>query len=340
LVGLAVLALACGPSRAPVAPVPPTSRGVLAISTVPRLQPPPGVRDYLDAIDLVRGVGARGAFESASWSDLDSAAGLKKTADAVSSSVDRGNEVLLTIKVLDTTVNALPADLRSSTFDSTAVTGRFHQLLDALRPAIGGVRYLSIGNEVDVYLVRHPEAFLAYQRFYADAVAYVHATMPGVAVGVTSTFGGASMEQMASLNGLSDVVVLTYYPLGPRFTPRPRETAGPDFTRMLAIAGDHPLVLQEVGYPSDPRLSSSEGAQAAFVGAVFAAWRAAGTRIPLLNWFALHDFTPELCRQLDAYYGAPGDPNFGAFLCSLGLRRVDGTAKPAWPALVTAAGLR
>ena len=301
---------------------------------MPRLQPPPGLQDYLDAAALVRDAGARGSFESATWSELDTPAGRAKLTDAVASAAGRGNAVLLTIKVLDTTVKAVPSDLASSTFDSAAMMGRFHGLLSDLQPGLAGkLRYLSIGNEVDVYLAAHPEALEPYRRFLADAVAYAHQLFPGVLVGVTSTYDGA--RRVSTLQELTDVAVLTYYPLGPRFVPRPPSTAGPDLAAMLEIAGDRPLVLQEVGYPSDPALSSSEQRQAEFVTAVLAAWKAAGSRVPMLNWFALHDFTLQLCGQLSGYYGLGGDRNFSAYLCSLGLRRVDGTPKPAWQTLLS-----
>jgi hypothetical protein len=333
LLVLAVIVLACGSPRRASSPPPPSSEPVLGISAVPRLQPPPALQDYLDAAALVRDAGARASFESATWSDLDTPGGRAKLTDAVGSAAGRGNAVLLTIKVLDTTVKAVPSDLVGSTFDSAAMMGRFHGLLSDLQPGLAGkLRYLSIGNEVDVYLAAHTEALEPYRRFLADAVAYAHQLFPGVLVGVTSTYDGA--RRVSTLNDLTDVVVLTYYPLGPRFVPRPPSTAAPDLAAMLEIAGDRPLVLQEVGYPSDPVLSSSEQRQAEFVTAILAAWKAAGSRVPMLNWFALHDFTPQLCAQLSGYYGLGGDRNFGAYLCSIGLRRVDGTPKPSWQALL------
>jgi hypothetical protein len=211
---------------------------------------------------------------------------------------------------------------------------RFRRLLSDLQSGLAGkLRYLSIGNEVDVYLGSHPEELEPYRRFLADAVAHAHQLFPGVLVGVTSTYDGA--RRVVSLQEPTDVVVLTYYPLGPRFVPRPPSTAAPDLAAMLEIAGDRPLVLQEVGYPSDPVLSSSEQRQAEFVTAILAAWKAAGSRVPMLNWFALGDFTAQLCDQLVGYYGLGGDRNFGAYLCSLGLRRVDGAPKPGWQALLS-----
>jgi hypothetical protein len=343
---LAALVLACGqPRPVATAPAPPpvtvtagTAGGqLLAISTVPRLQPPPAAPDYLTALDEVRQAGATASFESATWSDADQPAGFAKLTDAVESAHRRGQIVLLNLKVIDTTVLAVPADLARRPIDQ--LTTRFHALVDRLQPHLAGVRYLAVGNEVDVYLSAHPQAWNAYLSFLTDAAAYVHRKLPGVAVGVTSTFDGArgaSAAEVARLNTVTDVEILTYYPLGARFVPRPPATAGADLDQMLTIAGRKPLVLQEVGYPSAAQLASSEQAQAAFVTAVTTAWHRAGDRIPLLNWFALGDFTPQICDEFSLYYLQPHDVNFRAYLCSLGLRRVDGTPKPAWTALLHA----
>lgn len=343
----AVAGLACaGPRPRPPPSAPAPSQGstgapVFGISTVPRLVPAPGPKDYLDAVEAVHSAGARGVFESGSWSDLATPAGLSKLVDELTSAQQRYDVVLLTLKVLDTTNRTTPPDLAGLAFDAPEVRRRFHALVDTLKPNLGPkVRYLSIGNEVDVYLAANPKTFDAYARFYADAVSYVHTTVPGVSVGVTGTFDGSRGgfgSKMAELNRSSDVVVMTYYPLGPRFVPRPPATAGPDVAQMLSIASGRPLVLQEVGYPSAIRLSSSEGAQAEFATQVMAAWHAAGAKIPLLNWFALGDLTAELCDSFTRYYALPGDANFAAYLCSLGLRRSDGVPKASWSAFLAAA---
>jgi hypothetical protein len=130
---------------------------------------------------------------------------------------------------------------------------------------------------------------------------------------------------------------MTYYPLGARFVPHPPDTANADIAQMVSMAAGRPLVLQEVGYPSSTRLSSSEGVQAEFATRVMAAWHAAGPKIPLLNWFALHDLTTDVCDTFTRYYALPGDANFAAYLCTLGLRRADGAPKPSWQAFIDAA---
>ena len=57
-----------------------------------------------------------------------------------------------------------------------------------------------------------------------------------------------------------------------------------------------------------------------------------GEAIPFLNYFLLHDFTAAMCDEMLVYYGLP-DEDFKAFLCTLGLRRADGTPKAGWEAL-------
>jgi hypothetical protein len=106
---------------------------------------------------------------------------------------------------------------------------------------------------------------------------------------------------------------------------------------MRALAGNRPVVLQEVGYPSSAYLASSESLQADFVGSAFQAWETFGSQMPFLNFFLLHDFSESDCDQFVAYCGFPSDQNLHAFLCSIGLRRVDGTPKLAWSAFVDGA---
>src|ERR1700730_2048091 len=129
---------------------------------------------------------------------------------------------------------------------------RFQRLVEAIRPYLNHVKYLSIGNEVDVYLSAHPSEWSAYTRFYRAAAARVHALAPWIKVGVTTTFDGLRRDarRVRELNSASDVQITTYYPLGSVL--RVRSPASPlaDFKAMLRFAGRRPLVLQEVGYPS------------------------------------------------------------------------------------------
>ena len=73
----------------------------------------------------------------------------------------------------------------------------------------------------------------------------------------------------------------------------------------------------------------------------FAAWRRAAKRIPFLNFVLLHDLRASECEEIAGYYGRQEHRSLKDFLCSLGLRRADGTPKAAWTSLLKgASGLR
>gem|GEM_PF-4731839 len=88
-----------------------------------------------------------------------------------------------------------------------------------------------------------------------------------------------------------------YYPLNAAFTTQAPESPLTDFPHMIAMVGEKPLLLQEVGYPAGEGLGSSEAQQAEFIQAVFDAWDAAGAKIPFLNLFAMGDFSDQMCAD-------------------------------------------
>jgi hypothetical protein len=202
----------------------------------------------------------------------------------------------------------------------------------------GRVRYLSIGNEVDVLLSATNE-WAAYKIFFDDVAAHARTLDPNLRVGVTMTadFIIGNGAQAATLNANSDVIITTYYPLTTNFTVRPAASPMTDFPVLLTRAGTKPLVFQEVGYPSATTLGSSQAQQAAFVSNAFNQWKNSNGRIPFLNYFLLHDITQQQCDALAVYYNLPTVQNFKDFLCTLGLRTVDGTAKNAWAQFVSSA---
>jgi hypothetical protein len=246
-------------------------------------------------------------------------------------------QFMIGIQVLNTTDKETPLDLLDVPLDDPQMLERFTALFDAVLPHLSeDVRYLSIGNEVDVYL-SNEQAWESYKVFYDAAVAYVHTAAPWLQVGVTATYGGALAhpDELRRLNEQSDVLILTYYPLGMAFTADDPAAPLHDFPQMVEMAAGTPLVLQEVGYPSAELLGSSEAEQAEFIRNVFTAWAAAGDAIPLLNVFLLGDLSEQMCDEFEIYYGLE-HPNFHAFLCTLGLRYANGTPKAAYEAFVEA----
>jgi hypothetical protein len=296
-----------------------------------------------EATRLALDAGVKGIVVMHTWSELEPAPGqyaLTNLQAELARHRQDGLQIYLGIQVINTVKRELPADLQSLAFDDPQVLSRFHDLIDALQPVLSGAeRYLSIGNEVDTYLANNPSQWSAYQSFYEDALAYVHQEQPSLQVGVTTGFDGyssTSVDEVAALNTRSDFIALTYYPMQDGAQVRSPDAPHADFPLMVNKAGGRPVVLQEAGFPSGALNGSSEQSEAQFVAAALDAWKLQGNSMPFLSYFLLYDFDAPTCAAFDAYYGV-NDPAFTEFLCSLGLRRADGTEKPAWSSFVTAA---
>jgi hypothetical protein len=367
-VALAVGLSACGGASSPapaqaVSPEPAASgpvtaeAPVMAISASAYLSPyPTSPQDYAQraqqAFLMAYQAGARGQMSTWTWKDLEPGPGAsvtdtteaaRKWADldgALGLSRDFGMRQYLGIQLINTTQLALPADLEREPLDSDRMVQRFNALLDTLLGTRKGrIHYLSIGNEVDAWMRAHPDDWARYERFLNRVIAHVRALDPAILVGTTITADGllgASPIEASRLARLGDVWMLTYYPLSLSASGvgvRDPSVVAADLQRLRQMAGTQAIVFQEVGYPAAVSIGSSEALQARFVSAMLDAWHADRDRIPFLNFFLLHDFTPQMCDDFRVYYGAAGVPGFTDFLCTLGLRKATGEARQAWTAL-------
>lgn len=291
--------------------------------------------DLVKMIMELRNLGVRGVYVSHKWSDLEPAEGkrdVKKALEDIRGLNMLGFSVLLTIQTLDTNNRTLPPDLMREPFDSPKMRARFAELLKDLAAAMpANVRWVSLGNEVDIYLAEHRSELEPYASFVEEGRSVLRGAGLKAAVGVTTTFGGVTQHRdlVDRLNRGMDFVPMTYYPLDAGFAVRPASDVGPDLDKMAQAAGKKPWILQEAGYPAAPLLGSSEDKQAAFVDALFdAAAKHAGSLL-MVNVFLLHDFGDALVDEFLKYYRIP-DARFRAYLATLGLKQADGTPRKAW----------
>ncbi len=309
----------------------------LAISLFPRSIPELTLETYIEAVDLGLDLGITGAALTYAWSDLEPESGqidVSEPSDNLAYLNTRADLIYeFGIQPLNTTDKETPNDLMDLSFDDPVMIARFEAFLDQLLPLFDErIRYFSIGNEVDVYLQNHPDEWATFTTFYSATADYARERAPWLQIGVTVTYGGiqAFPEEIAALNAASDVLIVTYYPLGEGFSAENSALPETDFPAMAAYSDEFvrgvPVVLQEVGYPSGEINESSESEQAEFVHHVFTAWAANQDRIPFLNYFMLHDFNEQMCHAFEAYYGLTHE-RFFSFLCTLGLLRADGTPK-------------
>lgn len=348
---LACSLLACGGGQSSGSPTNPKQRppGVLSISAYYYTEPVTTndadlLQRYLQAFQQVRDAGANGQFQSYRWSELESAvdaynsAKLADFTSAMNSAEQNGLTQLLGLQVINTVTREVPAGLGATAWDDPAMINAFTGLLDQLLPSMQGrVTYLSIGNEVDVYFENaRMDELVAYKTFVSAIQTYLENRLPQAQLGITVTAGGwlgSNVQSWLDLTANTDVIISTYYPLQGDFSVQPPTAAAADIPALLSVVTDRPWVFQEVGYPASTIGGSSEAMQAEFVRQVFATWRDANGRIPFLNWFLLHDFSTELVDQFVGYYGV-NNPNFRAYLDSLGLRNRNNTDKQAWTVLL------
>lgn len=306
--------------------------------------------DHGAAISNVEDIGAHGIQLTLPWSFLEPSEGTRDLSllqVGLQFYRDRGLTVVLSIPTVDTVSLLLPEDLRSRieagtlTLDDPEVLGRYEAFLDAVLPLMGDeVRYLVMANEVDIHMSSRPQAYRdAFTGFFAAGLARVRAARPDIGAGLSVTYNGMADAPLQEVARTGDAVFLTYYRAG-NFG-GPVEGAFADHLAQMAdYAGDRPLVMKELGYATGEALGGSEEGQAAFWGEVFGAWDEQRDRVPLLMVSRLYDGARSDCESTAYAYGLPDDEAFIQFLCTLGVKHLDSTPKPAWDAIAQAAAAR
>ncbi len=311
--------------------------GIISLNTNLSLNEP--LSKYTEEYQAIFNVGAKGAQTAAPWKSLNPD-GLTYDFTAItnpyfglSTLKTIGFEsIFINIPIITINERSMPADITTLEFDHPQVKARFRALLDTLSTHLNDrVKYIAFGNEVDTYFITHASEWLSYLNLVKDAKNYLKSIRPDVQVAVTTTFEGASIrasDEVAQLNEIADVVALTYYPTDSGFIPRSPESINDDVIKMVALARGKPVVIQEWGYPSSTLLGSSEQQQADFYFNSFIALRRYGPGyFPFISFFKYRDWNTLHVQEITGQ--SPGK-QFYEFMSSLGVKRNDGTSKPAY----------
>lgn len=300
--------------------------------------------DYDGAFDKAVAIGMNVTSLSLGWDEIEVSPGVFDNpflAIAEAYYPPNGIGVVLALSPIDTNVLRVPADLVGLPFDDPAVIARFDALIDWVFTQIPTLDLpaLSIGNEVDAWLGTDATLWAQYHAFFTAVRAHVLSVRPGLNVGVKATFRGltgAAQTFLADLDADADSIFATYYPLATDFTVLPTTAVRADLDDLCALYPGRAIELLEFGAPSSALLVSSEAVQALFVEALFGAWDAHASQIPLVVFDWQTDVSPAQLSQFEAYYGI-SDPNFLAYLGTLGLRTWpgSGTDKLGWTTLAT-----
>ena len=233
-------------------------------------------------------------------------------------------KVHLTFDPVNTNRKEVPADLAERAFDDPVLIDRFRKFLDWALSRIPDVDVMSVavGNEVDGYLGEKDDAWRRYGAFFKAARAHLKAKRPGLEVGVIGGFDGltgVSKERLKALNAGSDMILVTYYPLGEGLIAKDPSVVRGDFDRICALYPGRPVFFTEAGFPTSPVLKGSEAKQAEFVRQVFRAWDAHASQVRYVSFLWLMDLSPSTVDAYAKYYGL-GDKAFREYLRTMGLR--------------------
>ena len=295
------------------------------------------------------------------WPDLEPEPG-RYTLDELTAALDAvrslGLTPLVNITVGDIETYNLPADLSDGdggladgvALDDEAVTERFGRLLDRLVPILverGGF-LLGVGNEVDIRFDEFPGEREAYVRFVEAARDRVHAVEPRLAVGVTLTNGAVRSQSRTyrALREVADVVPFNHAPIRwSDFTVYDLVRVRADFREVLDAYGPGPVIIQELTCPSPTSMGASPSWQRECFELLFEEIRVT-PEVRFASVFTFQDFDEPTCEFISALFWGSELENFPPemaermrdYLCYLGLVAPDGTPKPAWEAVLEAAG--
>ncbi len=244
-------------------------------------------------------------------------------------------EVHLTIRPLHTNQKVVPKDLMDKALNSELVIERFNRLLDFVFSELADVKLASlvIGSEMDVYLGTDEELWKQWETFYKAAGEYAKTKRPGLKLAAEATYDnltGPGKQFMRKVNEHSDVVGVSYYPLGSDFGVKNLPVVHAVFDEVTSLYRGKPIYFYQIGCPSGNLLNSSEEKQAQFFNEMFNAWDAHAEDIPFVYITWQHDISREGVDWCVKFYGLD-DPKFKDFLGTLGLRSADGMRdKLAW----------
>ncbi len=252
-----------------------------------------------------------------------------------------GFEVVVVIPIIFTTkLDVMPEDVHFKRFSDPQFQDRFVKFTKTLTDRYKDImKYLIIGNEIDVYLNTHPDEASDF-RTLVEAAAAANDITVGTEVAIHSVVQ-TNGQNIAKKALAGDMVFYTFYAQGDNFSfggdPHSVEKY---FTEMFNLAGGKKIAVVETSWSSSRLLESSEEKQAEYVKEVFKILKKNKDKIEFLMWITLHDSTLEECRKSAEFFvkGVYDDilkdaevmARFSEFMCCMGLRRTDGTPKPAW----------
>jgi hypothetical protein len=246
--------------------------------------------------------------------------------------------VSFTLRVIDTIVRDVPADLRARSWSDQAMRARLLGLIDTIAPLLKGrARWFMFGYEIDGYATKHPREMPEFIELYRLVKARMKQLVPDIPVSCTLTFTGLDQLRgpLKSLNEQLDFLALTYAPLQPDFTARNPSVVPADFAHIKEIAAGRKIFFQEIAYPTSPAARGSEENQAEFYRLALAELKRNSSAFAAVNFMTLADLSDDDAERFASFYGMKGNAAFKGVLQTLGLFDKNGNPKKSWDVLLS-----
>lgn len=321
-----------------------SSSVVVGLGPTPQVQDGgTGALEQLDAVLLSLASGARGITLQLRWEELDAtspnSAAAWQRLEAIAAVVrTHKRTLLLTVNAVEATLDRRPEHLRKLAWDSTLVTEPMHALVGKVFSKLGPeLAYLSVGFEVDRFVEAHASQREEFAVFGLDAMQFANTHPERKSSRTTVTWSvrgggrnGSPAGWVPELVEASDVLMVSYAPMGDNFRATPADSIPGELDRMVQLAGGKPLVIADLGYPSSDLIGSSEQAQAEFVARLLQEVEARRSAVAFVGWTALHDPAAQTCQARAAAHGHPDSLELYVYWCSTGLRSRQGVAKASF----------
>jgi hypothetical protein len=307
--------------------------------------------DYRANVVEARQAGIQATHSYISWGQVESADGIYDWSFSdllLDTQALEGLRISLVIEFIHSSVPGdVPEDLAGKPFDDPEYIARAADFATAVAERYGDqIDYLSIGNEVNIYLQSNPDDLEPYLAAYSTIRRAVRIARPDLPVGTVIAFHDVMNRNNWDIIDAfkdGDFLAYTYYPHEPGFR---YDVATDGFNAvlesMLQASEEVPFIVVENGFSSSPDLGSDEGRQARYIRDSFSALTTHRSDFNWHVWFSFHDMSPRACNELALSFvpGASNDMDtsawndFEEYLCSLGLKNNDGSPKQAWDVLL------
>jgi hypothetical protein len=308
--------------------------------------------DFANSFNIARNAGVQVTHYSIFWGDAEPRRGEYNwtVQDFIMNFIRyKGLEVSAKFHIIHTSViGKLPGDLNFTSFDDPALISRFKEFILAYLARYKNViKYVEIGNEVDIYLNEHKSEVPGYVTLYREVYSAIKEAYPGIKVGTVFAYHDMKRNNAQWIYhnlsiGDMDSFTLYIYNDGFIFDRDPSELST-YLHEIEELTVNRTFAFEEVGWNTYPTLKGTEEDQVKAVDYFFDYLEGAPQRLEFMNWFFLHDGGKKNCLKIGETFFEPNNPwlnntafmdTFSDFICYLGLIRNDGAPKQAWSEFV------